>query len=118
MNYRIFRGGEERRECSEPPQDRTTAGDECIVSDREVPDLLVVMAAEAAQLQRHLSDMRLEKVAHAFQGINGLRLGTLQLGDDFGSNEAYRHVTMLDGLFELQVDEMFLYASRKQDSSR
>jgi phosphatidylinositol glycan class B len=74
---------------------------------RSVPDFLAVFAGDAAFLREHFARMGLKEVERFSHSINGLKVGSLQFGDDFTS-DAFRHFRF--GVLEISVDDMVLFA--------
>jgi hypothetical protein len=97
--------------CTLLRNDKDTCCDDDDDNDNEkklfVPDFLAVFAGDAAFLRKHFGRMGLKEVERFSHCINGLKVGSLQFGDDFTS-DAFRHFRL--GMLELSVDDMVLFA--------
>jgi hypothetical protein len=91
--------------CTQERNDKGTCHDDA--ERRPVPDFLAVFAGDAAFLSEHFARMGLKEVERFSHSINGLKVGSLQFGDDFTS-DAYRHFQF--GVLEISVDDMVLFA--------
>jgi len=80
----------------------------CAFEARKVPDFLAVYSQEAFILKGRLDNMGLEEVDRFAHGINGLKVGSVQFGDDFAI-DSFRHVNLF-GMVELSLEDMVLFA--------
>lgn len=110
-HYQVFQGEREGASGDGAEECLATSVEArgCPAAFKLVPDFLVIEARDAARLKLHLTSMGLEETNRFIHGINGARLGSLQLGDDF-SKAAYRHVSMFDSNIEVSLDEILLFA--------
>eukprot|EP00540_Astrosyne_radiata_P020561 CAMPEP_0116836228 /NCGR_PEP_ID=MMETSP0418-20121206/7979_1 /TAXON_ID=1158023 /ORGANISM="Astrosyne radiata, Strain 13vi08-1A" /LENGTH=328 /DNA_ID=CAMNT_0004465973 /DNA_START=189 /DNA_END=1175 /DNA_ORIENTATION=+ len=79
---------------------------------RGMPDFVAVFAAEAHLIRSQLEERGLEEVGRYTHSVNGARLLDWVLGDDY-FHPAYSRYTLWEGLVDVSVDEMLLFARRR-----